>query len=239
MAFPEKALITSIGRYTALLGLACASLLHLAGYFYLDLPYPAFVILALGIVALVPLAFRQPFPKRPLPIDTVAKKAALGLAIAGLTLWLLMTFLWLAFVRTPNSGIGPHPIRFSTLWPLLNIGGRHYRMLYQQWQTLADALVYTFFWLWFSSRKAPVLRGAPTLIEAQSGATGVFPLIVRRLIAGSILASLALIVVGWALHSVGLVEKSTSEFMAGLSLLGFVAALALTGLGMVLAALRG
>jgi hypothetical protein len=93
---------TTIGRYTALLGFTFAVLLHLAGYVYVDLPHLAFEILTLGIFALVPLALRGPFLDSQTPIDTLAKKMAARLAAGGLVLWLLMTFIWIAFVRTPD-----------------------------------------------------------------------------------------------------------------------------------------
>lgn len=142
------------------------------------------------------------------------------------------------FVRGPDVGIGPHPIRFHTLLPVWRVSGRHYRMLNQQWQTLGDALVYVFFWLQFSSEKEVVSAADPTTSAGSSEATGSFPPIVTRLIAGTILASVSLFFVGRVLNLVGLVEKRASDLMAGLSLVGVIVAVALAGIGTILGALR-
>jgi hypothetical protein len=231
-------MILAIGRYAALLGFTFAALLHVAGYFYLDLPHLAFEILTLGILALVPLALRGPFLDSRTPIDTLAKKMAARLAAGGLVLWLLMTFIWIAFVRAPDVGIGPHPIRFSALLPVWRISEPHYRMLYQQWQSLAGALVYVFVWLQFSSEKVVVSAADSAMSAGSSEATGSFPPIVTRLISGTILASVCLFLVGWVLHLVGLVEQGASDFMAGLSVVGIIAGVALAGIGTILGTLR-
>jgi hypothetical protein len=231
-------MILAIGRYTALLGFTFAALLHLAGYVYVDLPYRAFEILTVGIFVLIPLALRGPFLDSDTPIDTLAKKMASRLAVVGLVLWLLTTLIWIAFVRTPDAGIGPHPIRFSALLPVWRISGGHYRMLYQQWQTLAGALVYIFFWLQFSSKKALVSTADPATSAGSRNATELFPPIVARLIAGTILTSVSLFVVGWVLHLVGLVGKGVSDLMAGLAVVGFILVFALAAIGVILAALR-
>jgi hypothetical protein len=230
-------MILAIGRYTALVGFTFAVLLHLAGYVYVELPHVAFEILTVGIFALAPLALRGPFLDSDTPIDTLAKKMAARLFAGGLVLWLLTTLIWI-FVRGPDVGIGPQPIRFPTLLPVWRVSGRHYRMFNQQWQSFSAALVYVFFWLQFSSEKVVVSAADPAMSADSSEATGSFPPIVARLIVGTILTSMCLFLVGSVLHLVGLVEKGASDLMAGLSLVGFIAAVALAGNGTILGALR-
>jgi hypothetical protein len=167
----------------------------------------------------------------------LAKKMAERLAAGGLVVWLLTTLIWI-LVRGPEVGIGPQPIRFHTLLPVWRVSGRHYRMLNQQWQSFSAALVYVFFWLQFSSKKALVSTANPEMSAGSSNATGSFPPIVARLIAGTILTSVCLFLVGWVLRLVGLVEKGTSDSMALLSLVGVILAFAFAGVGAILAALR-
>jgi hypothetical protein len=230
-------MIRAIGRYTALLGFIFATLLHLAGYVYPDLPHPAFGLLTLGLFALAPLALRGPFLNSNTLIDSLAKRIAVRVVASGLALWLLMTLIWI-LVKGPDVATAPHPIHFHTLLPEWRVSGRQYGTLNQQWQSLSAALAYLILWLQFSSARA-LTSAAETRPGADPPkASGVFPPILKQLIAGTILASMGLYTVGSVLHLAGLAEKGTSDIMAGLSFIGFVAALAFAGIGGILSALR-
>jgi hypothetical protein len=230
-------MILAIGRYTALFGFTFAILLHLAGYVYVDLPHLAFEILTIGILTMVQLSIRGPFLDRYTPTDTSAKKIAVRLAAVGSVLCLLMTLIWI-FVRGPEVGIGPQRFRFHTLPPVWRVSEQHYKMFNQQWQSSCAAFVYVLFWLQFSSKKARVSAINPEVSVSSSNATGSFPASVARLIVGTILTSGCLYLVGWVLHRVGLVEKG-ADIMEFLSLVGFILAFALAGIGAILGALRG
>jgi hypothetical protein len=188
---------------------------------------------------LVPLAIRRPFLDRDTPIDSLPKKMAAGLAACGAVLWLLTTLIWIGFVRMPDGGIGAHPLRFNALIPVWRISGRHDRMLYQQWETLAATLVYVLFWLQFTSAWAPASAATDrATTTGLSRIAGSFPPVVTRLIECTTLTAVGLYIVGLVLHLVGLAGKNVSDIMGGLSLVGIILAFAIGGVGMILAALR-